>query len=176
MKSFQKVIFTMAFTAIMLAAFPCAGQKTTTPKLETKIPFTVGAVNFQEWYAGINIGATGLNVFIPIAVDSERVTIDRIYFRNLTAKLEKKEGKYVAVLKNTHKAYTFKKSKRPENYPFTIADHECVISYFENNVRKYYKVKQLNEIASIYYKDGPPSLYHQQSSSSIATIDTDDDN
>lgn len=175
MKSFQKVTFTIVFTAFMLAAFPCAGQKTTTPKLETKAPFTTGAINFQEWYAGINIGATGLNVFIPIATNKDGVTIDRIYFRNLLGKLEKKENKYVAVLKNTHKTYTFKKSKRPKDYPFAISDHECVISYIENGIRKYYKVKGANEIASVYYENGPPSLYLEKSKTNMANIDVDED-
>lgn len=175
MKTLTRVSITMTMTAMMFATFLCSGQNISTAKLESQAPFTIGAINFQEWYAGINIGATGLNVFIPIATNNESVTIDKIYFRNLTGKLEKKEQKYVAVLKNTHKTYTFKKSERPKNYPFTIADHECVIGYLENGIRKYYKVKKMNEIGSVYYENGPPSLFLEASKTNMANLDSDEE-
>lgn len=175
MKSLKKVTFTMVLAAIMFTTFLCSGQKGTTLVLEKQIPFTIKPVQFQEWYAGIKIGATGLNVYIPIANQAQNVTIDRIYFRNLVGKLEMKEDQYVAVLKNTHSQYTFKKSKRPKDYPFTLLDYECVISYLENDVRKYYKIKQLNEVVGIYYEKGPPSLFLKQTRSSMADLDSDED-
>lgn len=175
MKSFQKVTFTIAFAAIMFMSFPCAGQKTHPSVFEEQTPFTIKPVHFQEWYAGIKIGATGLNVYIPVANEAENVSIDLIYFRNLSGKLEKNEDQYEAVLKNRHSQYTFRKSKRPKDYPFTLLDDECVISYLENGVRKYYKIKQVNEVAGTYYEKGPPTLFLEESRSSMANLDSDDD-
>ena len=106
----------------------------------------------------------------------EDVTIDSIYFRNLKGKLEQKNGKYVATLENTTKGYTFRKSERPEDYPFTLQDYECVISYTENGITKYHKVIQLNEVAGTYYENGPASLFLKESRSSMATLDEEEDN
>lgn len=176
MKTLKKVLITMTLTAIMFASLLCSAQNVTTPALESQTPFTVRTIQFQEWYAGIQIGATGFNVYIPVVNETQNVTIDRIYFRNLVGKLDKQENQYVAVLKNTHSQYTFKKSKRPANYPFNLLDNECVISYLEDGTRKYHKIKRLNEVVGTYYKDGPPSLYLKQSKSSMANLDMDEDN
>ena len=166
-------MFTIAFTAIIFTTFQCASPKVVTTQFEQEVPFSLEAVSFQEWYAGIKVGGTGINVFLPLKNVNQNVTIDSIYFRNLKAKLEMKDGKYVAVLENTSKFYTFKKSERPDDYPFTLLDDECAISYIENGVTKYHKVSQLNEVAGIYYENGPPSLYLKKATSIMATLDED---
>jgi hypothetical protein len=176
MNLLKKVTFVIAFATIFSNSLHCEAQKVATTQFEKQTPFDIEPVFFQEWYAGIKVGATGLNVFLPVTNENENVTIDRIYFRNLEGKLEKKNGKYVAVLKNTSKYYTFKKSERPDDYPFTLLDYECVISYIENGVTKYYKITQLNEVAGTYYENGPPSLYLKSvTSGRMATLDDDDD-
>nr|WP_321234021.1 hypothetical protein [uncultured Psychroserpens sp.] len=175
MKLLKKVTFAITFAAIISANFQCASPKVVTTQFEKQTPFNLKPVSFQEWYAGIKVGTTGLNVFLPVTNVNQNVTIDRIYFRNLIGKLEKKEGKYVAVLQNTSKGYTFKKSERPDDYPFDLLDYECVISYIENGVTKYYKITQLNEVAGTYYENGPPSLYLKATTSGMATLDDDED-
>lgn len=175
MNLLKKVTFVIAFATIISNSFHCAAQKVATTQFEKQTPFNLEPVLFQEWYAGIKVGATGLNVFIPVTNEKQNVTIDSIYFRNLKGKIEKKNRKYVAVLTNTSKYYTFKKSERPDDYPFTLLDYECVISYIENGITKYYKITQLNEVAGTYYENGPPSLYLKGVSSGMATVDDDDD-
>jgi len=173
MKLLKKVTFTIAFVAIIFSTFQCTSSKVATTQFEEQIPFNVKTVSFQEWYAGIKVATTGLNVFLPVTNVNQNVVIDSIYFRNLKGKLENKDGKYVAVLQNTSKGYTFKKSERPEDYPFTLLDYECVISYIENGITKYHKISQLNEVAGTYYENGPPSLYAKGESSGMATLDDD---
>jgi hypothetical protein len=175
MKSLKKLAFTIVFTTIIFANFQCASPKVATTQFEKQIPFDIKPVSFQEWYAGIKVGGTGFNVFLPLTNVNQNVVIDSIYFRNLKGKLEKKEGKYTAVLKNTSKYYTFKKSERPEDYPFTLLDYECVISYIENGETKYHKISQLNEVAGVYYENGPPSLYFNNTKPVMATLDEDAD-
>ncbi|WP_204344438.1 hypothetical protein [Psychroserpens algicola] len=175
MKSLKKVTFTMAFVAIISTTFQCASPKVAATQFEIQTPFNIKTVSFQEWYAGIKVGTTGLNVYLPVTNISQNVTIDSIYFRNLKGKLERKDSRYVAVLQNTTKGYTFKKSERPDDYPFTLKDYECVISYIENGVVKYHKITQLNEVAGTYYENGPPSIYLKAASSGMATLDDDED-
>jgi hypothetical protein len=175
MNSLKKVAFAIVFAMLLSTTFQCASPKVAVTQFETQTPFNVEPVSFQEWYAGIKIGATGLNVFLPVTNVNQNVAIDSIYFRNLKGKLEKKNGKYVAVLENTSKGYTFKKSERPDDYPFELLDYECVISYTENGITKYHKISQLNEVAGTYYENGPPSLYMKNARSGMATLDDDID-
>lgn len=173
MNLLKKVTFAIAFAAILSSTFQCASSKATPTQFEEQAPFIVKTVSFQEWYSGIKIGTTGLNVFLPVTNVNQNIVIDSIYFRNLKGKLENKDGRYTGVLKNTYKGYKFKKSDRPVDYPFTLLDNECVMSYIENGVIKYYKIKQLNEVAGVYYENGPPSLYVKSTSSGMATVDDD---
>ena len=176
MNLLKKAFNAIAFTAVIASTFQCASPKEVIPTTTFEEPSTLimKPVYFQEWYAGINVGGTGLNVFVPIIKKSENITIDSIYFRNLKGKLVKKDGEYFASLENYSKLYTFKKSEKPEDYPFDLNDYECAISYIENGITKYFKVSSLNEVAGTYYENGPPSIYENSSSTILAT--TDDEN
>jgi hypothetical protein len=176
MKLLKKAFFAIVITAFVASTFQCAGQKEVMKSVTFEEPTSLDVlpVYFQEWYAGIEVGGTGINVFVPIANDNEDIIIDSLYFRNLKGKLVKKDGKYTATLENPSKLYTFKKPEKTDDYPFTLADNECAISYIQNGVTKYFKVSQLNEVAGTYYENGPPSIYEGRSTTILAT--TDDEN
>lgn len=172
MKLLKKATYILVFALIYGTTLPCTAQKSTTrTTLQKHAPFTVSKGYFQEWYAGIKVGGTGLNIFLPIIDIAENVEIDRIYFRNLEGQLSKKNSRYFAVLKNKSPHYTFKKSEKPADYPFTLKDNECVVSYKENNTIKYFKIKAISEVAGTYYENGPPSNYDNQNSTELASID-----
>ncbi|MCK7589559.1 hypothetical protein M0G43_03125 [Subsaxibacter sp. CAU 1640] len=135
--------------------------------------FKLNEVNFQEWYAGINVGGTGFNVFLPNITNDENVVLENVYFRNLTGKLVKGKGMYSATLKNKSTDYTWKYPEKPADYPFDLGADECVISYKENGVTKYIKIASLSEKAGTYYENGPPSIYENTSNSAVATVDQD---
>lgn len=175
MKLLKKAIFAIIFGVVFSANFQCASPKIATATFEEKAPFNVKPAYFQEWYAGIKVGGTGINIFLPITDVDKNIVIDEVYFRNLKGKLTLKNGKYYALLKNASPNYLFTKSKAPADYPFTIGDYECAISYKENGNTKYVKVMGLNEVAGTYYENGPPSIYANSESTGMASLDQEED-
>ncbi|WP_299127100.1 hypothetical protein [uncultured Winogradskyella sp.] len=176
MKHFQKAVYTLVFVLSILTFFQCASIKVTSTTFEEKTPFKINSISFQEWYAGIKVGGTGINVFIPISASKNNISLKEVFFRNLRGKLIKEDGKYTSVLKNPSRLYTFKTPEKTENYPFDLLDTECVISYSENGQIKYHKITSLNEVAGTYYEDGPPSIYTSKKTSDMASLDEEDDN
>ncbi|WP_299524293.1 hypothetical protein [Winogradskyella sp.] len=176
MEKLKKAIYAIVFVISLLLTFQCASSKVADVKFEEQTPFTVKPVIFQEWYAGIKVGGTGINVFIPISDVNKGIVFDEIYFRNLKGKLVKKNEEYMAVLKNPSRHYTFKVAEKPSDYPFNLDKDECVISYIENGQTKYHKIKTLNEVAGTYYENGPPTIYTRSSSDGMASLDENEDN
>ncbi|APY08518.1 hypothetical protein BWZ20_09485 [Winogradskyella sp. J14-2] len=173
MKNLKKAIYAIVFTFTLSSFFQCASPKVATTNFEQQTPFTVKSVVFQEWYAGIKVGGTGINIFVPVSNVNDNVVLKDVYFRNLKGKLIKTGNKYTAVLKNPSQNYTFHKAEKPAGYPFDLKDNECVISYSENGQTKYHKIVSLSEVAGTYYENGPPSIYSRGNSNSMATLDDD---
>ncbi|WP_422106701.1 hypothetical protein [Winogradskyella sp.] len=175
MKKLKQASYAIVFGLTLSLVFQCASSKTTATTFEEQPPFTVKPVTFQEWYAGIKVGGTGINLFIPISDLDEGVVFDEVYFRNLKGKLIEKERAYIAVLKHPSRRYVFRMADKPVDYPFDLDDDECVLSYVEDGQTKYYKIKTLNEVAGTYYENGPPSIYAMTDSNGMATLDEDDE-
>ncbi|WP_339752755.1 hypothetical protein [uncultured Winogradskyella sp.] len=172
MKLLKKATYAMVFAVIVASTFQCASHKEiATTTFEEQTPFKVKPVYFQEWYAGIKVGGTGINIYVPVVNKTNNVQLDSIYFRNLKGKLIEKGGRYSALLKNKAGDYTFKISESAVEYPFTLLNNECAISYIENGETKYLKISKTSELAGIYYENGPPSIYTTRSSTVIATLD-----
>ncbi len=175
MKNLKKATHAIVFAIAISFMFQCATPKVAATTFEQQTPFKIKTVNFQEWYAGIKVGGTGINVFIPISEISNNVVLDNLYFRNLKGKLTKSGDKYIAVLKNPSRHYTFHKVEKPADYPFDLSNDECVISYVENGQTKYHKITALYEVAGTYYENGPPSIYTESNSEIMASLDEEDD-
>ncbi len=175
MKNLKKAVYAIVFAIAFSFTFQCASPKVATATFEQQTPFTLKPVVFQEWYAGIKVGGTGINVFLPISDVKQGVVFDEVYFRNLKGKLNKDGDKYTAVLKNPSRYYTFQKAEKPAGYPFDLKDNECVISYVENGQTKYHKIIALNEVAGTYYENGPPSIYTGSDSRGMASLDEEDE-
>ncbi len=174
MELLKKICYATIFIGIIATTLQCASSKEGTT-FETPTSFKVKPVSFQEWYAGIKVGGAGINVFVSVVNRSQDIVIDSIYFRNLKGKLVEKNDKYQAILKNKSRHYTFNNTEKSNNYPFTLTDNECAISYIENGQKKYHKITEVNEVAGIFYENGPPSIYESSSTSILATTDDDDD-
>lgn len=145
------------------------------PTFQLITSFKVKTISFQEWYAGIKIGGTGMNVIVPIVNKQENIKIDSVYFRNLKGPLVENYGRYTAVLKNKSPYYTFKKAEKDKDFPFDLGDNECAISFIENGETKYIKVTDLSEKAGTYYENGPPLIYEKRSSIVVASNDLEHD-
>ena len=181
MNLLKKAMNATILTVFVLSAFNCSSPKqmisqeksNTKISLQEKTTFQFDQIQFQEWYAGINVGGTGFNIFLPNIINDENVVLENVYFRNLTGKLVKGKGMYSANLKNNSLDYTFEYPVKPADYPFDLKPNECVISYKENGQIKYTKIASLEEKAGTYYENGPPSIYNNSPSSVIATVEED---
>ena len=76
-------------------------------------------------------------------------------------------GRYTAVLKNKSPYYTFKKAEKDDDFPFTLEDNECAISFIENGEVKYVKVSDISEKKGVYYKNGPPDIYQRKTTTDV---------
>lgn len=175
MKLFKKTVNVSLMLAIFCSFFNCAVQKESVsnqPKVlfQEKPVFQLNEANFQEWYAGINVGGTGFNVFLSNIANDENVILESVYFRNLVGTLVKDNGKYAAILKNQSTDYTWQYPVKPADYPFDLTPDECVVSYKENGETKFYKIASITEKAGTYYENGP-SIYEPKPITSMATVD-----
>lgn len=159
MKLIKKSIYTLFVTFAILSTLQCSSSKY---KLQETSTFQFDKVYFQEWYAGIKVGGTGINMYFPNLNDANIVRMDSVYFRNLKGKLVRGRAMYSAILKNRSPYDTtpINPSVKP---PFKLSANECVVSYIENGETKYFKLKNLKEREGIYYEDGPPTI--------MATVD-----
>lgn len=176
MKKLKKATYTIVMVLTLSLVYQCGSSKVAAVNFEDQTPFTVKPIVFQEWYAGIKVGGTGINVFIPVSDVEAGVELDEIYFRNLKGKLIEKEKEYVAVLKHPSRHYTFRIADKPQDYPFDLKNNECVISYVQNGQTKFCKIKTLNEVAGTYYENGPPLVYANGVEGMASLDEEEDDN
>ncbi len=174
MKLFKKAICAVCLAVVFSSTYQCSSPKNiavSTPLNNTIAEFDQKIV-FQEWYAGIKVGGTGINLFIPVVETNSNLQLDSVYFRNMKGKLIKGHSTYSVVLKNDSPYYQPNPSNEVTN-PFDLSPEECLITYIENGKTKYMKASKINEKAGTYYDAGHPSLYETASSRTLATIDED---
>lgn len=150
MKIFKRVTYSALLSIVITTNFQCASSKI---ELQDTAAFQTDRIYFQEWFAGINVGGTGMNIYFPNLNTRNNVEIDSVYFRNLKGKLTPGRANYTAILKNKSPYDT---TNMEVKIPFKLLDDECVISYFENGEKKYIKIGNISEKEGIYYEDGPP--------------------
>jgi len=83
MKLLKKACYAIVFTGVIATTLHCASPKEVITTFEKPTSFKVKSVYFQEWYAGIKIGGTGVNVFVPVVNKHRDISIDSVYFKNL---------------------------------------------------------------------------------------------
>ena len=150
MKFFKRVTYCALLSIVITTNFQCASSKL---ELQDTAAFQTDRIYFQEWFAGINVGGTGMNMYFPNLTTGGNVEIDSVYFRNLKGKLTPGRADYTAILKNKS-PYDTTTSK--VKIPFKLLDNECIISYYENGEKKYFKIGNISEKEGIYYEEGPP--------------------
>jgi hypothetical protein len=162
MKPKKSVFKTILVFIIITINYQCASSKIETIEQQLTIP----QAYFSEWYAGIEVGGTGFNIYFPNLGSKQPIEIDSVYFRNLKGKLVKGRAVYSAILKhptknyeNINKTYSYNSKERKTHKIWdNLKPNECVIKYIENDVVKYQKINNVVERIGIYYKDGPPEL------------------
>ncbi len=170
MNLLKKATNAVFLAVIAFSCFQCASPKVAVASNEIKELKLDNPIVFQEWYAGIKVGGTGVNMFIPKFDANPNIQLDSVYFRNMKGKPINKDTMYSVVLKNDSPNYVPNPSNAQTN-PFNLTGDECVIRYTENGQAKYLKIVSIVEKAGTYYENGPPSIYENDSSTIIATTE-----
>ncbi len=152
----KKLRYLISFGMLALL-FSCGS--TSNNKLEKHLPFNIHNAFYTSWF-GQQPGAKGYTIYLEI--DNSNITLDSIYFRNMSAKLEKKdtsigENTYFGTFKmpNSIKNYVLHSDSKKEfgnqlpdiskNIPFSLTKNEAVISFFSKNKINYYKISGIKE-------------------------------
>lgn len=143
----------------ILSAFTFT-QCSTAQKIQKSAPIALEGVYCQSWISGVKGGGSGLNLFIPVAQKiPQNMQLDSAYFRGMVAKLEladPNQNLYVARFEETfnqkqdiimsndpNAEYGNQFPRLTKKIPFNLKDTECVISYNESNVTKYFKIENI---------------------------------
>ncbi len=163
MKTLKSTLYALVAFVCLSVNYQCATPKTL--PIEEK-DLTVQTAYFSEWYAGIDVGGTGFNVYFPnLGSDDGSIEIDSVFFRELKGELVKGRAVYSAILKhptktyeNLNKAYKKDKALDIKGFSADLKPNECIIKYTKNGIAKYQKISSLVERVGTYYKNGPPEL------------------
>lgn len=137
-------------------------------QFEKDAPFTISKAYYQDWVGGRQ-GASGTLITFEItsAIPKE-ITLDSLFFNHKISKLEATSfnNKHTITSNFYKNRYVDRDiimhadprkemgNKVPDiilNFPFELADNECVISYNIKGKRHYYKIINLKKEKTIFY-------------------------
>ena len=157
-------IWTSSFfvSVILFACYSCAGGKDTGYSFEQEPPFTLGAVYYQDWVAGVREGGSGTHVHITIDSYAEDVVILDIFFSNKKEKAQNSPqyiDQYVGYFKNEARpdivmdGDPVKEAQNtpPEAFPFQLKNNEAVLSYLHKDEVKYVKISNMERKPMLAY-------------------------
>lgn len=154
MKFLQNVLKPFLAITVLLVFVNCKPSKYAFQK---EVPLQLTRAYFNNWTTGVKIGSVGINLYIANLIPENNVVIDSVFFRKMKGKLKPGKGLYTSRL-------TKRLTNAEDNaltttgfFPFKLGNRECVISYTEGGITKYYKVDYLEEKEGVYYPDGPPN-------------------
>ncbi|WP_226542173.1 hypothetical protein [Neotamlana laminarinivorans] len=141
----------ITITLVTMSFSQCASSA----KLENQPDFNVGEVYYKTWVAGVKGGGSGVNLFVPILSKTNSVVFDSLYFKNKQVKVEESKnaliiGRFKSDANNkndiimSNEPYAEYGNKLPVNkikIPFELKDDECILSYTQNGVIKYFKIE-----------------------------------
>ena len=150
----------------------CGGSKSgnTDFKLEQDPPFSVKDAYYQDWVAGIKEGGSGTNVYLALENFTDKVVIEKIYFRKMITKAQispQIRNQYVGYFKNDDKDMVMdidpvkEAVNTPrEPFPFNLEHNEAVIAYRYMDVLKYTLVRDMRREEMIAYPSTKPKNEH----------------
>ncbi|GAB5563422.1 MAG: hypothetical protein Wins2KO_04850 [Winogradskyella sp.] len=170
MKELRKAVFAITFLLIIPFAIQCASPKITVPEFQKQAPFAINKVYFQNWYAGVKLGNTGVDIFVPLENKNQNVKIDSIFFKNLKGKLSENKGSYTVLLREEPVSIF---QEEPRNQ-FGLDDDEFVISYIQDNETKYYKTNNSKQLSSVSFQYVKKSYLKSENRDVIVSLDEDE--
>lgn len=151
----QNIIKGLIVSVLSILFFQCSSAQ----KLSKTASFEIQNPYCQYWIAGVKNGGSGINVFISISKIENSTTIDSLYFRGQTVKLNTKPNNpnlFIGrILTKANQNEDFQLNT-DENSPFDLKENEAVIIYIENDIKKYYKIEHIKEKQAEYFPSAPP--------------------
>ncbi len=165
MKLFKKIPALLSILLIMLSFSNCCSTK----QLQKDMPLSIGKAYCQTWVAGVEGGGSGLNIYIPIATNPNKIVLDSVCFKGKSTKLELEGSMCIGrfktdankkkdlVMSNDPKAeYGNEAPNLPKKFPFQIEDNQCVVSYKDGKKTKYFKIDNVKTKPSQIFPSAPP--------------------
>jgi len=156
--------FIVAITSVLIMIFftQCGSAQ-----FDKEAPFTVNKAYYQDWFGG-QPGSKGTLVTVEISHAAESIVFDSIFFNGKIKRLgntvsDNKQlligsfstttlsDKNIIMHSDPKEEMANKISEPILNFPFVLADNECVVSYIIKKKKRYYKVENLIKEKSIYY-------------------------
>ena len=152
-----------AFLAILIFSHCSSAQK-----MQQNIPFSIQNVYYQKWAAGIEEAGSGMNLYIQLESELiQGIKIDSVYFRGISTKLINStnnpllyEGRFTNKINNKKdiimsgdpiEEFGNEIPFQNKSFPFELEDNECVISFWQDHVKKYFKIYDVKERQEIHY-------------------------
>lgn len=153
----------MKAKAILIAFVTILLIQCKSTQFDAKPPFNIIDATYNNWVGGQK-GVSGIRLVFNFEAQ-ETVTFQKVYFANKEGSLESanKDGKKVLtghISTSTTSDITIDfdtkkevKNKLPEStFPFELKENEAVISYLQNGVTKFYKVKNVTKTKTSFYQ------------------------
>lgn len=162
---------TQVFAILVLLTLSSFSQCSSDHRIQDKAPLEIGEVYFQKWIAGIEGAGSGINIFI--LTKQSTIVLDSVYFRNRRVKLEsnpKDSILYIGRFKtefNQGKDMVMSNEPNAEinnpipdidrKFPFSLKDDECIISFKQGEITRYFKIENITEKRAVSYPSPPPN-------------------
>ncbi|MDA0177870.1 MULTISPECIES: hypothetical protein [Mesoflavibacter] len=151
----QNIIKGLIVSVLSILFFQCFSAQ----KLSKTASFEIQNPYYQHWIAGVKNGGSGINVFISLSKIENSTTIDSLYFRGQTVKLNTKPNN-----PNLFIGRILTKANQNEDFQlnidanslFDVKENEAVIIYTENDIKKYYKIEHIKEKQAEFFPSAPP--------------------
>jgi len=157
MKFLKPIVLVLLFAFIATSIQCKSAQRAHKLPVEVETTLEYTRPYFQIWNAAIKYGSSGAHLYLPNLESKTSASIQKVYFRGMSGKLEKGRALYTAIIT---KPKLNDGSPNPnvsqEEFPFDLRPNECVVSYIENGITKYFLIDSLAEREGVYYPDGPP--------------------
>lgn len=162
---FKSIVFFAVLVVLALSSFQCASTKSV-----PNAPFTLGAVYYQDWTAGVEGGGSGYNLTIPMLVNTDNIVLKTVYFRGSQAPLELKGnnifvGRFSLKVNNS-KGMVLSIDPRAEfgnevpdlqkDIPFELKENEAVVSYKVDDKLRYFKIDHIIKKEAARYPKSQP--------------------
>lgn len=123
---------------------------------------------YQDWVGG-RPGSQGILVTLVAKYQEKNIEFDSLYFDKYSAKLSTQisdqqltltanliklnpKDRDLILSGDSKEEFGNKAPKKLPNTPFELADNEAIITYFYNNKKRYFRLKDLRKEKPIYYQ------------------------